>query len=86
MTPTGTGYQNEGEEGLAGIRVVTGRGPGRRLPINTAAITSPVRPITPNESRGSNFVLKLDDRTLPTGLPGLHSARAGASAPPAVRP
>src|SRR5262249_52304525 len=24
--------------------------------------------ITPNESRGSNFVLKLDDRTLPSGF------------------
>jgi hypothetical protein len=24
--------------------------------------------ITPNESRGSNFMLKLDDRTLPTGF------------------
>src|SRR5881628_83722 len=25
-------------------------------------------PISPNESRGSNFVLKLDDRTLPSGF------------------
>jgi hypothetical protein len=24
--------------------------------------------ITPNENRGSNFVLKLDDRTLPSGF------------------
>jgi hypothetical protein len=60
------GYQNEGEEGLSGIRVVTARGlvattdAYGRYHITCATV--------PNESRGSNFVLKLDDRSLPTGF------------------
>jgi len=60
------GYQNEDEEGLSGVRVVTGRGlvattdTHGRYHITCATV--------PNESRGSNFVLKLDDRTLPTGF------------------
>ncbi len=60
------GYQDAGETGLPGVRVVTARG----LAAKTDAygryhITCA---ITPNESRGSNFVLKLDDRTLPSGF------------------
>jgi len=60
------GYQDGDEAGLAGVRVVTARG----LAANTDNygryhITCA---ITPNESRGSNFVLKLDDRTLPSGF------------------
>lgn len=60
------GVQDEGEDGLAGVRLVTPRG----LQATTDAhgryhITCA---ITPNESRGSNFVLKLDDRTLPSGF------------------
>ncbi len=59
------GYQDEGEAGLAGVRLVTPRG----LAATTDAhgryhITCAV---VPREGRGSNFVLKLDDRTLPTG-------------------
>ena len=60
------GIQDDGEEGLAGVRVVTARGLQAttdqygRYHISCA--------ITPNESRGSNFVLKLDDRTLPSGF------------------
>ncbi|MEJ2602664.1 MAG: hypothetical protein P8172_05155, partial [Gammaproteobacteria bacterium] len=59
------GFQDEQEHGLAGVRLVTPRG----LAATTDAhgrfhITCA---ITPNETRGSNFVLKLDDRTLPTG-------------------
>src|SRR5262249_24961100 len=59
------GRQDEGEEGLAGVRVVT--------PTGLEAATDQYGryhitcAITPNESRGSNFVLKLDDRTLPSG-------------------
>jgi uncharacterized repeat protein (TIGR01451 family) len=58
--------QDEGEGGLAGVRVVTDRG----LAATTDAygryhITCA---IVPNEYRGSNFVLKLDDRTLPSGF------------------
>jgi uncharacterized repeat protein (TIGR01451 family)/fimbrial isopeptide formation D2 family protein len=59
------GFQDEGEEGLGGVRLVTTRG----LAATTDAygrfhITCA---ITPDENRGSNFVMKLDDRTLPTG-------------------
>jgi uncharacterized repeat protein (TIGR01451 family)/fimbrial isopeptide formation D2 family protein len=60
------GVQGEGEEGLPGVRVATATG----LEATTDAygrfhITCA---ITPNEDRGSNFVLKLDDRTLPSGF------------------
>ena len=60
------GVQDDGEVGLAGVRVVTATGLTAttdqfgRFHITCA--------ITPNESRGSNFVLKLDDRTLPSGF------------------
>ncbi|MEE8543421.1 MAG: hypothetical protein V3S94_06140, partial [Gammaproteobacteria bacterium] len=60
------GYQDGDEGGLAGVRVVTARW--------LAATTDNhgryhfTCAITPNESRGSNFVLKLDDRTLPSGF------------------
>jgi uncharacterized repeat protein (TIGR01451 family) len=58
--------QDAGEPGIAGVRVVTARG----LAATTDAhgryhITCA---ITPHEGRGSNFVLKLDDRTLPSGF------------------
>ena len=60
------GYQDSREEGLAGVRLVTARG----LIASTDSygryhITCA---IVPNESRGSNFVLKIDDRTLPSGF------------------
>jgi len=60
------GKQDDGEEGLAGVRLATVRG----LVATTDAhgryhITCA---IVPNENRGSNFVLKLDDRTLPSGF------------------
>jgi uncharacterized repeat protein (TIGR01451 family) len=59
------GHQDPGEKGLPGVRVVTAQGleavtdPYGRFHITCA--------VTPNEDRGSNFVLKLDDRTLPSG-------------------
>ena len=59
------GKQDSGEEGLAGVRVVTARGliattdQHGRFHITSAAV--------PDEDRGSNFILKLDDRSLPTG-------------------
>jgi uncharacterized repeat protein (TIGR01451 family) len=59
------GRQDSGEKGLPGVRVVTAQGleamtdPYGRFHITCA--------VTPNEERGSNFVLKLDDRTLPSG-------------------
>jgi uncharacterized repeat protein (TIGR01451 family) len=60
------GHQDLGEAGLAGVRVVSARG----LAATTDAygrfhVTCA---IVPREGRGSNFVLKLDDRTLPSGF------------------
>jgi uncharacterized repeat protein (TIGR01451 family) len=61
----GNGHQDPGERGIPGVRVVTTRG--------LAAITDEFGrfhitcAITPLEGRGSNFALKLDDRTLPSG-------------------
>ena len=60
------GYQDDHEEGLPGVRLVTAKG----LAASTDSygryhITCA---IVPSESRGSNFVLKLDDRTLPSGF------------------
>src|SRR5690349_6248968 len=60
------GVQDGGEDGLRGVRVVTATGLEAttdqygRFHITCA--------IAPNEDRGSNFVLKLDDRTLPSGF------------------
>jgi hypothetical protein len=59
------GRQDNDEEGLAGVRVVT--------PTGLQATTDKYGryhitcAIVANNSRGSNFVLKLDDRTLPSG-------------------
>src|SRR5208337_2080592 len=58
-------YQDEGEKGLAGVRVVTANGliattdKFGRYHITCAAV--------PDPDRGSNFIMKLDDRSLPTG-------------------
>jgi uncharacterized repeat protein (TIGR01451 family) len=59
------GYQDDGEPGIANVRVVTARGllvttdAEGRFHINCAAI--------PDADHGSNFVMKLDERTLPSG-------------------
>ncbi|MFA6902921.1 MAG: isopeptide-forming domain-containing fimbrial protein [Gallionellaceae bacterium] len=59
------GYQDEEEQGLPGVRVVTARGllvtadKFGRFHITCAVV--------PDPDRGSNFILKLDDRTLPSG-------------------
>jgi len=60
------GAQDEGEAGLPGVRLVTARG----LLVTTDAhgrfhLTCA---LVPNEQRGSNFILKLDDRSLPSGF------------------
>jgi hypothetical protein len=60
------GLQDDGEDGLAGVRVLTAQGlQATTDPFGRYHITCA---ITPHESRGSNFVLKLDDRTLPSGF------------------
>ncbi len=59
------GYQDEGEKGVPNVRLATVNGflvttdEYGRYHIACAAI--------PNADRGSNFLLKLDERTLPTG-------------------
>jgi uncharacterized repeat protein (TIGR01451 family)/fimbrial isopeptide formation D2 family protein len=60
------GFQDNDEMGIAGVRVVTARGLAAKTDsYGRYHITCA---ITPNEARGSNFVLKLDDRTLPAGF------------------
>ncbi len=59
------GYQDAGEAGIPSARVVTARGleaksdKHGRFHITCAVV--------PNENRGSNFILKLDERSLPSG-------------------
>ncbi len=60
------GYQDEGEPGIAAVRMATARGwlvttdAYGRFHVACAAI--------PQADRGSNFVMKLDERTLPSGF------------------
>ncbi|MFO1467451.1 MAG: SdrD B-like domain-containing protein, partial [Steroidobacteraceae bacterium] len=60
------GYQDEGEGGIANVRLATLNGvlvttdADGRFHVACAAI--------PNEYRGSNFVMKVDPRTLPAGF------------------
>jgi hypothetical protein len=60
------GVQDDGEEGLPGVRVVTAQ--GLQATTDQYGRYHITCAVTPNESRGSNFVLKLDDRTLPGGF------------------
>ena len=59
------GYHDNGESGVAGVRIATAQGlltttdKHGRFHIACAAV--------PNQDRGSNFILKLDERSLPTG-------------------
>lgn len=59
------GYQDEGEPGIANVRVATARGllvtsdAEGRFHVACAAI--------PQADHGSNFIMKLDERTLPSG-------------------
>ncbi|MFD1197905.1 DUF11 domain-containing protein [Brucella gallinifaecis] len=59
------GYQDDGEKGLAGVRVATAKGwlittdEYGRFHVPCAAL--------PDQRIGSNFIMKLDTRTLPTG-------------------
>jgi uncharacterized repeat protein (TIGR01451 family)/fimbrial isopeptide formation D2 family protein len=59
------GYADDGEPGIAGARVATAQGLEAttdeygRYHFTCATI--------PNEDRGSNFIVKLDERSLPTG-------------------
>ena len=60
------GYQDQGEPGIPGVRLATPRG----LLVTTDSegrFHVPCADI-PNSDRGSNFVMKLDERTLPSGF------------------
>ena len=60
------GFQDPGEKGLPGVRVVTAQGLAAKTDqYGRFHITCA---IVPNDIRGSNFVLKLDERTLPSGF------------------
>ena len=60
------GRQDPGENGLPGVRVVTAQGLAAKTDqYGRFHITCAV---VPNDIRGSNFVLKLDERTLPSGF------------------
>src|SRR5262245_44770349 len=58
--------RSNSEECLPGVRVVTAW--GLQATTDKFGRYHITCAITPNESRGSNFVLKLDDRTLPSGF------------------
>ena len=60
------GLQDEDEDGLPGVRLVTAR--GLQATTDQYGRYHITCAITPHEGRGSNFVLKLDDRTLPSGF------------------
>jgi len=58
-------YQDEGESGLPGVQVATAR--GLRITTDQHGRFHITCAVVPNEVRGSNFIMKLDDRTLPSG-------------------
>jgi len=59
------GYPDEGEPGLPGVRVVTAR--GRLITTDKHGRFNVPCADIPDENIGSNFILKIDTRTLPTG-------------------
>jgi hypothetical protein len=59
------GYQDGDEGGIDGVRLVTTT--GLAATTDTYGRYHITCAIVPDENRGSNFVLKLDDRTLPSG-------------------
>ena len=59
------GYQDQGEGGIPGVQVATAR--GLRVTTDSHGRFHITCAIVANEVRGSNFIMKLDDRTLPSG-------------------
>jgi hypothetical protein len=57
--------QDPGERGLPGVRIATAR--GLIATTDTYGRYHITCAVTPREDRGSNFILKLDNRTLPSG-------------------
>ncbi len=58
-------YQDEGEEGIPGVRVMTAR--GLEITADAHGRFHVTCAVVPNQDRGSNFILKLDERSLPSG-------------------
>ena len=58
-------YQDDGEVGLPGVQVATVR--GLRVTTDKHGRFHITCAIVANEVRGSNFIMKVDDRTLPSG-------------------
>lgn len=59
------GYQDKGEKGIAGARVVTVK--GLNVTSDKYGRFHVTCAVVPDESRGSNFIIKLDERSLPSG-------------------
>ena len=59
------GYQDENEKGIAGARVVTVK--GLEVTSDKYGRFHLTCAVVPDETRGSNFIIKLDDRSLPSG-------------------
>jgi uncharacterized repeat protein (TIGR01451 family) len=61
----GNGHEDPGEKGIAGVRLVTAQG----LLVTTDAEGRYhiACPIIPSAEVGTNFIVKVDERTLPTG-------------------
>ena len=59
------GYQDQDEPGIPAVRVVTPR--GLLVMTDSEGRFHVPCPDIPNQDRGSNFVMKLDERTLPSG-------------------
>lgn len=59
------GYQDKGEEGLPGVKVITTK--GWVVSSDHYGRYHIACPIQPNVDRGSNFAIKVDSSTLPTG-------------------
>jgi uncharacterized repeat protein (TIGR01451 family) len=58
-------YQDDGEAGLPGVQVATAR--GLRVTTDAHGRFHITCAIVANEIRGSNFIMKVDDRSLPSG-------------------
>jgi uncharacterized repeat protein (TIGR01451 family) len=59
------GYQDKGEKGIAGVRLATVR--GLLITTDNYGRFHVACADVPNELHGSNFIMKLDERTLPSG-------------------
>jgi len=59
------GYQDQGEKGIAGVQLATAR--GLRVTTDDHGRFHITCAVVANETRGSNFIIKMDERSLPSG-------------------